>query len=208
MKSGDIIVLFGPDSSGKSTQVALLAKHLKKKHRVHTTSISIRHLVMFGVYKIFDKLGKKVQVGPNRFLPIMPKDRVRLLLEFVCTTIVILKVKLLKWLGYIVIIEKYTPFTIASLAYIYGPSVLRSFEAKMLTRFANGPCYIFLDLDYSTHLGRRGINSESLEWMEYQRRIYRHFARIVNCPTIDTGKIGVDETQSLIKQIIDNRLKA
>jgi len=203
---GQIIVLYGIDASGKSTHTTLLAEYLRKKHRVYVTSISIRHLIMFLVYKFLDRYGRKVQAIPYRLLPVLPKDRVRLWLEFISIVLLVLKVKLLRAMGYVVIIEKYIPFTIASLAYIYGSSFLQSKTANILSRFMNGVCQIRLDIDYATHLSRRGMNSESVKWILCQRQVYEHFAQAKSCTTIDTDRLNLEETHCLVRQIVDSMM--
>lgn len=208
MSRGQVIVMYGVDSSGKSTHASLLGAHLRKNHRVHVTSISIRHLAMFLVYKLFDKWGRKVRMSRYKTLPVLPKDRVRLALEFVSVVLLILKVKLLKALGYVVIVEKYIPFSIASLSYIYGSSFLKGKTSDILSRFMKGTCQIRLDVDYAEHLNRRGVDSENLEWILCQRQVYEHFARARTSTTINTEERGLEEAQSMIRQIVDNLLNA
>jgi thymidylate kinase len=206
MRQGAVFVLFGSDASGKTTQSRLLVDHLRKTHRVHFTTISIRHLIMFIVFKIFDRWGHKVQAGPTLYLPVLPHDRVRLSLEFLSIALLVLKVQLLKRFGYVVVVEKYMPFTLASLIYGYGPSIRTTFEFRMLLRFAQGPCYIMLDSDYSTHLERRGMHSEYPRWIELQRRVYQRFARLAGCPVLNTRNIGLRETHHIIKNIVEDHL--
>lgn len=207
MKLSQQIVIFGPDASGKSTHARLLAEYLRKEYNVYLTEVSIRHLVMFLVFKFFNKYGRKIKVGPSRLLPVLPKDSVRLLLEFSSIVLLVLKIKLLSVLGYVIIIEKYIPFTIASLTYIYGSSFVNSKIASVLSRFMDGACQIRLDIDYPTHLSRRGMDSENLEWILCQKQIYDRFARRSNCITINTERTGLEETQTLIRETVNNRLK-
>lgn len=208
MSRGQVIVIYGVDSSGKSTHAVLLGAHLRRNHRVHVTSISIRHLMMFFVYKFFDKWGRKAQLTDHRTLPVLPKDRVRLVVEFACLVLLVLKLRLLKALGYVIIVEKYIPFSIASLSYIYGSSFMNGKTTNILSRFMKDTCQIRLDVDWSVHVSRRGKDSESLEWILWQKKVYERFARAPNCITIDTERAGLKETQSSIRQMADEWLKA
>lgn len=201
-------MLFGSDASGKSTQAALLSEYLKQKHKhkVYLTSISFRHLIMYFIYKIFNKLGRKIQVAPRIIVPLLPTDRVRLSLEFLSIALLVLRIRILKMLGYIVIIEKYIPFTVASLAYIYGVKVLKSSTIKMLLRFMHNTRLIRLDVDYAVHFNRRGIIAENKRWITFQRNIYQHLADALECATINTYYNGLNATQSSIRQIVDKWL--
>lgn len=168
------------------------------------TEISLRHLLMFPVFKFFEKFGRKTRVGPSLMLPVLPKDDVRLILEFFSISVLVLRTRLLKALGYIVIVERYVPSTIAALTYIYGKGFLKRYIAALLLRFMSGTLQIRLDINYQTHLQRRETTFQKREWILIQRAIYNRFTP--NILSINTESMSLNASQDLIRQSLECKL--
>lgn len=202
MCAAKLIVLFGPDGAGKSTQADLLTDFLKYYCRVVRTESSIRHLLMVIVYKIFRRTRLRNKRTNYIWLPILPRDKVRLILEMMGVLISIFKISCFRLLGYTVVVEKYIPSTIASLIYIFDGSIPKETLSLLLKFIRNDTYLILLDIDYITHLKRRSEMAEPQDWIECQRNVYRKIALSYNCKVIDTSSLGIEETQNAIRAAI------
>lgn len=200
MRRGQLIVICGPEGAGKSTHGKLLTKYFGKKARF--MEISFRHSLMNLVTHLYLHVGRARNVG-NKQIPILPKDKVRLLLEMLSLLPQILRVKFFVLAGYIVVVEKYVPYTLACINYVFKDSTLRNFVVRFLCRLiSDNNLLIMLDIDHETHINRRGGDCEPEEWICFQRKFYLRFAGFKNCIFINTKSINVAETQKMLRKII------
>lgn len=202
-----LIVAFGPDGAGKSTQTKLLVASLRNKHKVIRIELSFRHLIVYLIARFFIRLGRTRIVTENRTAPLLPCDNVRLMLELLSIIPLVAKIRFFQYLGYMVVVEKYVPFTIASIEYVFDDSILRRIAIKMLSRFIyNDMALILLDIDYQTHLARRSKSYERAAWFNFQRRVYRRFGRMQNCLIIDTHAVSVNDAQNMIRAYVQKKI--
>jgi len=202
-----VIVVFGPEGAGKSTQSYLIADFLKEKNlKVLRLRITIRHLIMYLIYLFFLKVGRVTKLG-NFVLPTLPKDRIRLFLEIFSLAVMLFVVSCLPFLGFVLIIEHYIPFIVASFVSMYGPSILNNvFIRFLLRKLSKGTLLIYLKIDYDVHLERRRDQYEHMRWINMQKHVYDVLARIYPCLELDTSKNTIIETHRLIRRAIESHL--
>ena len=127
------------------------------------------------------------------------------LVEFLSVKpLIILKVRIPILFGYTVIAERFIVDTIVSIAY-YGNDVMfiqSSFAQLFLRLVPKNACFIHLDSDYSTIMGRRGCEVDSSDFIEFQRLAYGLAKHSINARSLSTSSLNVAETFREIKRIV------
>jgi thymidylate kinase len=208
-----VIVFFGPDGAGKSTQARLLIGYLKDhKRRPHMAWMRGRHSLAFILAELFTRLGYyRVVKSPSGvaykvFDPrLIPKlRRVWGFIEFASVLPwIIQRVYLPRVLGYTVVAERYVVDTVVYLGYWLGPDFLRSFLAKVLLNFIpRSSILIHVDAETKLLVERRPNDIITKDYIVFQRRVYRMFAELLGAVTLNTSTRSVKQNfQQLIRHL-------
>ena len=206
------IAFFGPDGTGKSTQVKLLVNHFQShKNKVRKVWIRSPHTLAYLLSRFFVRIGfYRVVLNPfgrKMKLPAVHLDRrIRLFWSIIellgVMPAILFRVYVPLFLGYTVVAERYVIDTIVTVAYYTNDlGFLQSQTTKLLLRFVpKNTLLIHLDSNYRTIMKRRGNFVESCDFINFQRKGYRIIGNSVEATYIDTSNISVEETYKRIMQ--------
>jgi len=205
-----VVVFFGPDGAGKSTQAQLLIWYLKSRgYRTRIAWMRGRHSLAFILAQFFTRLGYyRVLKSPSGVIyrvfdpHLMPKlRRVWAFIEFASVLPwIIQRVYLPKVLGYTVVAERYVVDTVVYLSYWLGPDFVRGFLTKVLLNFIpRGSLLIHVDAETKILLRRRPNDVITQDYIEFQRKAYCMFAETLGAVTINTSADSIEQN---LKRII------
>jgi len=208
MEGPQLIVFFGPDGSGKTTQARLLASHLQQEDfkvrlvwiRAHHSLASIlsKILVSFGYYRIIFSHEKNYKLFDVKLLPRL--KRFWGFIEFISILPwILIKVKLPLLLGYVVIADRYVVDSIVSVAYFLGGyESLPEYAAKFLLSMVSGAFLIHLDAETEIIIERRKDEKLDLDFIRFQRKFYLAFATFFGALSINTSSKNVMDTFKIV----------
>lgn len=224
----DMIHFFGPDGSGKSTQVELLIKELKNREpEVRKCWLRSPHTFAFLLWRLLVKMGFyrviRNPMGIEIKLPAINRSRSLrsfwAIVEFFSVLPLIWRIDFAIRRGHRFVAERYILDTVTTVAFFIDDlEFLGSRIARMLLRFIpRNTVFIFLDSDFETVFKRRehiyidGYNQkgrvygmvprsavEPREFIDFQRKAYRILAKSFNALTIDTSRSSVKKTSGII----------
>jgi len=204
MEGPQLIVFFGPDGSGKTTQARLLASYFQQQDfkvrlvwiRAHHSLASIlsKILVSFGYYRIIFSQEKSYKLFDVKLLPRL--KRFWGFIEFISVLPwILVKVKLPLLLGYVVIADRYVVDTIVSVAYFLGGyGFLSGYAAKILLSMVSGAFLIHLDAETDVIIERRKDEKLDSDFIRFQRRFYPLFATLLGVLSVNTSNKSVMDT--------------
>ena len=209
MDSPQLIVFFGPDGSGKTTQAILLASHFQKQGfkvrlvwiRAHHSLASILSKILssFGYYRSIFSQGKSCKSFDVKLLPRL--KRFWGFIEFISVLPwILIKVKLPLLLGYVVIAHRYVVDTVVSVAYFLGDNeFLSDYAAKvLLSMVSKGAFLVHLDAEVEVIKERRKEEELDLDFINFQRRCYLSFSAFFRALSINTSNENVMDTFKII----------
>jgi len=227
-----LIHFFGPDGAGKSTQVEILIRNVRRvEARVRKCWVRSPHTLAFLLWRLFVKIGFYRGVrnvfGVEIRLPAVDRSRMlRLfweLIEFFSVLPLVIRIRFLMWRGYKFVAERYLLDSVATVAFFVNDmGFLRSRVARLfLMLIPRDAVFIFLDSDFETIFRRRapvfgcsynekgGVYGkvpksavEPREFIDFQRVTYKVLAKSFNAFAIDTSKTSVKETSDMILEYL------
>jgi thymidylate kinase len=214
-----VIIFSGPDGAGKSTQVKLLVQYLKEKNiKVRTSWIRALHSIALPISRLLIRMGfcrivsnpygSSYRVIDLKKVPILRKLWPYLEI-FSMLPLVLLRVVIPSSLGYVVVSERFSLDSIASIAWLTED---QAFVNSRTARFLLGLikpkyCLINLDCDYSTLCQRRGIYTEPQKFIEIQKQVYSELAPRLQYWELNTARNSLQDTQRLIRAHVLNHLE-
>jgi thymidylate kinase len=209
MESHKLIVFFGPDGSGKTTQAKLLASHFRKRgFRVRLVWIRAHHslasilskiLVRFGYYREISTQGRSYRLFDVNLLPGLRNFWG--FVEFVSVLPwILIKVKLPMLFGYIVIADRYLIDTIVSVAYYLADVTFLTGHAAriLLATLSEHAVLINLNADTAVIAARRRDEKLDFDFIRFQQKAYILFAKGLGALSLDTSHKDAIDTLNLI----------
>jgi thymidylate kinase len=205
------IIFFGPDGSGKTTQADLLVKELRR-NGVRTRKLWLRslHTLAFIISKIAmhalsleNVYQFRARYSHRRFFRGIWHS-----IEFSSILpLILFRFRLPIMQGYTIVAERYVIDWIVSLSYVsHNEKLVDSPIAKTALKFIpKNSVLIYIDATYDTIVSR-GRREDSLDYIEFQRRLYKKIADRLGAVIIDTSDKSVQEVHRLICQYsLDSR---
>jgi len=211
-----LIILFGPDGSGKTTLAKDLIFELKKlNYNVVYVRMKSHHLVMYLVLRLLQKLKYIPEIGSPRVIDyglrmIFRKSRVYLLLEFssiVLWYLLFVKPHLLR--NNIIVADRFSPDSIVSLYTV--SRILPRIYKKVLLNLCQGSIAIYLRAEPYILLSRKVGENLSEMYLRYLLVLYDDIAREValvtkGLLTIDTTRLPKNQSARVIIEFVKRYL--
>lgn len=207
-----LVVITGVDGSGKTTIAKLLTEHLKTRGcMVRQVWIKSLHTLAYLISMFFQlvKRGHFIK-NPNKIVITRFQStdykflsKVWPFIEFVSVLPwILLKVYFPVFFGFIIIADRYVTDTVVMISTsVKDEAFVDSFLGRLLLKMIpKGTIIIHLDIDLDTVLRRRLDIEYTIPEIENQIMLYRTLADKVGAYTINTAKLGVEET---IEEILE-----
>jgi thymidylate kinase len=215
-----LVVFFGPDGVGKTTQIILLRKILRKKHaKVKPIFIRSNHLFAYMFYKMLTKIRPHHFSHPDGFVE-GPDPQLLLNLWDLWFYLQILSILLLIWwrvylplfFGYTVIAERYIPDIYTDLINMAShPGKPYRFKEKIIYLLLNfipkNTVFICLDASHSKLLQRykmRKSNQERPEYILLQKKFNKSFLKWRTSLYLDTSEMSISQVHRKIVEYVDS----
>jgi len=208
-----IIVLFGPDGSGKTTIARMLMSYLSSRGiKASYVRFKSHHLVMYLILSFLRKLSLIPSTNSPRILDYslkryFNKSKLYVFLELINAIVwLVVNVMLRKLVGERVIVaDRYVPDLIVSMLIIAPNKSILINLSKILKIFMQHTVKVFLYTDVNVALNRKKEELLSYTYITILLRLYMHVIRIFGVDLhINTSRYSKDESLELIKSLIES----
>jgi hypothetical protein len=170
---------------------------------LHTFALpTSRLLIRLGFYRtVSNQSGTSYPVIDLKRIP--PVRKLWAYFEiFSMLPLVMTRVALPSFLGWVVVSERFTLDSIASISWLTeDETFFNSRPARILMGLIKQDyCLINLDCDYDTIVSRRGKISEPQKFIDTQEKIYSELSPKLQYWELNTSKFGINETQLRIRK--------
>jgi thymidylate kinase len=198
-----IIIFFGPDGSGKTTQAGLLSDQLKSRgFSVKQIWMRSLHTLAFLISRIAQQFLKLNDVYEFRS-KYVGHSNLWYLVEFVSIIpLILFRLYLPLLRGHIVVADRLVIDWIVSVAYwTHNPSFINSHWADFaLTLIPKDAIMIYIDAEYQV-LSYRRQHGESFDYISFQRTCYIMFADKLNAAKVDTSNKNIQQVNEIILKL-------
>lgn len=203
-----VVVFFGSDGTGKTTQAGLLTEELNRKgFKVSRAWIRGRHSFAFFISQFLLKLGYRGYIiapyapgGKILDSRTLPEKRMWSFIEFVSVVpLIIGRVYFPLLLGRRVIAERYVIDTVVYNNYYIGSS-FKAYARILLRMIPKDSLIVHLDASENDVMSRRLDDLVSRRFIEYQLENYRAIASSLHALSINTSVEGIEEASKRILQ--------
>ena len=202
------VIFFGSDGTGKSTHAQLVIEELRRDgYKARRAWIRGRHSLAFLVSQVLLGLGYKYslpQVGA-RGGKVLDSRKLRAkwawsLLEFVSVVpLLIRRVYIPLRLGYCVVSERSVVDTAVYNGYFIG-SPFDRYTRVLMHMIPRNSLIVHFDAEMSDVTKRRTGDILSEDFIDYQLKSYRVFARQLHAFSVNTSEESIDEVNTKILQ--------
>jgi thymidylate kinase len=213
-----LISVFGPDGSGKSTQVTILVSYLVAEgFDVKQVWIKSYHTFSYLLFRLYEKcLPSSVVLNPDeaviRINAVNKSSSSRLIwawIEFVSILpCLVWRVYLSLLMGKVVIADRFLVDSIVAISYTLDQE---NFASTLLGRvmqclIPRNSVLIYLDTTYGEIRARRGKRADSRDYIEFQRRLYNRLAEKLGAYEIDTTHTTIEDVANATKRLLASNL--
>jgi thymidylate kinase len=190
-----LVVLYGPDGAGKTTAAQLLASHLRRRgYKTSYLKLKSHHLLAYAILKLLQAVGRV----PRSESPRLLDYRLRELFKGSKTHLAVELLSILLWIAAnvhprlalkrVVIADRYTPDSIASLTLVHGQ--LSGAVLKVLLAQCRKAAVLYMYADAGTLLDRKKDENLSRTYLRYTVRLYDRVALILSALGVNVARVN------------------
>jgi hypothetical protein len=211
-----IILFFGSDGTGKTTQTKRLISYLRQRgFKVKHVWIRGHHTASFLLFKLLTLLRYRRQIYTSNdrlktFDPLFfcGLERVWEFIEFVSVLpLIFFKLELPRLLKYIIVADRCVVDTIVFIAYLIRDyNFLYRWKAKFLLKLIpRNAVLVHLYADTTVILKRKKFENLTSDFIDFQRKAYGDIAEYLGALSLDTSQRSEEDTFKTVLDLISSR---